>query len=581
MRIGVFVQKERYFFIMYAQRLEQLRKVMTQEKIDGFLVPQTDEFRGEYIPECAQRLQWISGFTGSSGTAVILGQKALALTNAIYTLQIRKEVDETFYEYADVMHTKVYEWIKDNAPKNAVIAYDPWLHTYSEIQKYIDHGLNMVSVDQNLIDKIWTDRPTWPNTDVFLHDDTIVGRTSQEKRMLVATEIKKATLDAFILSDPQSIAWLLNVRATDVPCTPLPLSYATLYDDGTVDWFVDEKRVPKKVLDHLGADIRVKEDTFVSPDVKKVGLDYARASMAFKTILEGAGCEVVNLKDPCIDIRACKTPEEVAGMKTAHIRDGRALTKALDWVCKEAPKMELTEMIVDRKLEECRQETGALQDLSFPAIVGWAENGAVVHYRVSEESSLPIKGQGLLLIDSGGQYLDGTTDVTRTISLGGTPTDEQKKAFTLVLKGHVAVATAVFPEGTTGAQIDLLARKALWDEGLDYGHGTGHGVGCYLSVHEEATYIAPKSNAPFKAGMVISNEPGYYKEGEFGIRIESLVVVFETGKVLADGRKMLGFETITMVPLHEPLINWDMLSNKEIEWVTSYQSCVGESLRAG
>lgn len=560
---------------------------MEQENVNGFLIPQTDEFRGEYIPLCAQRVALMSGFTGSAGTLVILADKALATTDSRYTIQIAQEVDSTLYNIVDQAQVKMSNWIRENTSNDDVIAYDPWLHTSAEITNLEADDIKLLPVQGNLVDRIWNDRPVWPETAVFLHDDKIVGRTSEEKRRLVSDELKKTSLDAFVLACPQSIAWILNVRATDVPCTPLPLSYAVLYKEGTIDWFINKERVPEDVLNHLGDDIRIMAPGTLEKcfgDVAalgKVGLDYARASVAFKTLLEKGTCDVVNQKDPCIDIRSCKTDEEIEGIKAAHIRDGKALTNALDWITKEDKKGgTLTEMLVDWKLHECRRETNMLQDLSFEAIVGWAENGAVVHYRVSEESSLPIKGQGLLLIDSGGQYVDGTTDVTRTIALGGDPTDEQKKAFTLVLKGHIGVATAVFPEGTTGGHIDVLARKALWDEGLDYGHGTGHGVGCYLSVHEEAASISPRSQGVLRAGMVISNEPGYYKEGEFGIRIESLVTVVDTGRTLSDGRKLLGFETITMVPLHEPLIDWDILSDKEIEWVTSYQARVGEALRS-
>ncbi len=569
---------------MRAKRLEKLRALMSRETLDGFVVPQTDAFMGEYIPECAQRLRWISGFNGSAGAAIILKDSAVAMTDSRYTIQIQKEVDSALYDIGSSQDTSIGQWLSDNTNQGDVIAYDPWLHTHAEISAWEKFGICLKAVPENLIDCIWDDRPNAPSQPVFLHDDTIVGRSAHEKKALVADQLKAHELDAFVLSDPQSIAWVLNVRSSDVSCTPLPLSYAIIHQDASVDWFIDEARLLEDVVPYLGQSVRVHAPDALAKElaqlseVERVGLDFKRAPIAFFNALDDGTCEIINSKDPCIDIRAQKTPQEIESMKAAHIRDGRALTKALKWIEDEAPKGTLTEMIVDQKLNACRAETGALEDLSFPAIVGWAENGAIVHYRVSDESSLPIKGQGLLLIDSGGQYVEGTTDVTRTVALNGAPTQAQKHAFTLVLKGHIAVATAVFPERTTGAQIDLLARKALWEEGLDYGHGTGHGVGCYLSVHEEATSISPRCNDPFKVGMIISNEPGYYKAGEFGIRIESLLVVIDTGKTLEDGRPLLGFETITMVPLDEKLIEWSMLSDSEARWVRDYQELVRQTL---
>ncbi len=552
---------------------------MKAQNLHGFLVPQTDEFMGEYIPESAQRLAWISGFTGSAGEAIILENKACAITNPIYTLQIKKEVEETLFEIKNIFDMRTYEWIKEHTQESDVIGFDPWLHTQTEIQEFEKKGVRLQAVERNLIDMVWAERPTPPAEPVFLFSDETAGRTAQEKRELVAKVIKEEGLEAFIVANPQSIAWLLNVRSTDVPCTPLPLSYAVIYADSRVEWFIAPSRVPQEVQDHLGADVQL-----IAPEnlkhsiaqMEKVGVDEKRSPVAFQHMLEG---DAVNLLDPCIALRACKTGSEVQAMKEAHIRDGRALTACLKWIEEEAPKGALTELIVDQKLREYRDATGALQDLSFESIVGWKDNGAIVHYRVTEDTSQPITGQGLLLIDSGGQYLDGTTDVTRTIAIG-TPTEEEKRSFTLVLKGHIAVATATFPEGTSGAQIDAFARRALWDENMDYGHGTGHGVGCYLSVHEEAVYIAPRSTGIFKAGMTISNEPGYYKEGAYGIRIESVVVVIETGQTLEDGRKLLGFETITMVPLDEKLIVWERLSEEESQWVQGYQERVKTVLNA-
>ncbi len=568
---------------MYPQGLKLLRDEMQSQNVQGFLVPQTDAFMGEYIPACAQRLAWVSGFTGSSGEAVILQDKACAITNAIYTLQIKQQVSADLFEIEDVTQTKLSDWIKRHTEKTDVIAFDPWLHTDAHIQELEEKGLILKPVDDNLIDKVWKDRPEPPAEAVFLFSDQTAGRTAQEKRELIAQELKKTALDAFVLSDPQSIAWLLNVRSTDVPCTPLPLSYAVIYMDSTIDWFIQKERVPKDVQNHLGQGVRLIDPVnlkhhFMDIGKKeKVGLDHKRSPIAFKYMLEQGNCKIVDIKDPCINIRACKTDSEIEAMKVAHIRDGKALTKCLKWIEEEAPKGELTELIVDAKLREFREATGVLKGLSFESICGWKENGAIVHYRVTEETSLPIKGQGLLLLDTGGQYLDGTTDVTRTVSIGE-PSAEEKHHFTLVLKGHIAVATAIFPEGTMGTQIDMLARQALWKEGIDYGHGTGHGVGCYLSVHEAAASISPRSTEVFKAGMIISNEPGYYKEGAYGIRIESLVLVVETGQILEDGRKLLGFETITMVPLDEKLIDGTLLTEEELRWVREYQMKVKKAL---
>lgn len=569
---------------MYAQRLDQLRAEMKAHQVQGFLVPQTDAFMGEYIPKSAERLAWISGFTGSAGMAVILVDKAVAFTDNRYAIQIMQEVDGGLYDYADMVQTRVHAWIKENGDDRDIIAYDPWLHTHAQIKNLEDNDVSLKAVETNLIDNVWIDQPRVPSEPVFSFSDETAGRTAGDKRKLVAEELVGAGLDAFVIADPQSIAWLLNVRSTDVPCTPLPLSYAVIYADSSVDWFIAESRVPEDVKNRLGSAVSIiAPDTLVQrfaeiSEKARVGLDHKRSPIAFRNFLNQGSCDIVDLKEPCIDIRACKTAVEIAAMKVAHIRDGRALTKALAWIEEESSKGELTELIVDAKIREYREATNVLQDVSFETICGWKSNGAIVHYRVSEKTSLHIQGQGILLLDSGGQYLDGTTDVTRTIALGGEPTAEQKRNFTLVLKGHIGVATAVFPEGVTGAQIDMLARRALWAEGLDYGHGTGHGVGCYLSVHEEATSISPRSNDAIKAGMVISNEPGYYKEGEYGIRIESLVVVVEMGRTLEDGRQLLGFETITMVPLDEKLIDWHILNDEETRWVRDYQEKVKKTL---
>ncbi len=569
----------------YKNRLDSLRAEMADHNLDAYLIPRADEFMGEYVPACAERLAWLTGFDGSAGIAAVTADKAVVMSDGRYALQLAQQVNSDLFETGDMIETPPGKWLADNTSNGARVGYDPMLFTAAAIDGYEAAGLTMVPVAGNLIDAIWDDRPAAPCGAVELFSDEIAGRTATDKCAEIAASLKDEGLSAFVLTDPQAVAWLLNIRGADVPMIPLALSYAVIYADGKVDWFIDPAKIPAAVGEALPSDIALHNPKELEGMLQGlggiVGLDSASTAIWFKQVLAEGGVMTRDRDDPCVLPRACKTDSEKAAIIETHIRDGVALVRFLKWVAEEGVKGGLTELDIVAKREEFSRRDPAYREASFDTIAGWADNGAVVHYRVTEETNKAIKAPGLLLVDSGGQYcgdgIAGTTDVTRTVAIGQ-PTDEMRENFTRVLKGHIGVASARFPEGTTGPQIDTLARKALWDVSRDYDHGTGHGVGCYLSVHEEAASISKRAGMPFKPGMLISNEPGFYKAGEYGIRIESLVFVVEAGLREGTDKKMLAFETVTMAPIDRSLIVKDMLSAEELAWLNAYHVQVYETL---
>ena len=573
----------------YADRLAALREQLKADRLDGFVVPLTDEHMSEYVGSYAQRLAWLTGFQGSAGSAVVLPAEAAIFVDGRYTLQVRAQVDGEHWSYQSVPETKVSDWLKAHAPEGARIGYDPWLHTRDWVDKARDalaeKGAELVAVRRNPIDAVWADKPEPSRERLIVHPDDYAGKSSAAKRQEMADWLKEQQADAAVLAALDSIAWTFNVRGRDVDHTPVALSFAVVHDDGTADLFVDSEKIGNDVRQHLGNGVRIHERFEFEAWLARLGgkavvVDPERSVAAIFEALDQAGARIVAKRDPAVLPKALKNAVEVAGHKAAQARDGAALVRFLHWLSGEAPKGGVDELGAAAKLHEFRQACGDLRDLSFDTISGAGPNGAIVHYRVTEETNRPIEMDSLYLVDSGGQYPDGTTDVTRTVAIG-MPTAEMRDRFTRVLKGHVAVARALFPDGTRGSQLDSFARQYLWQAGLDYAHGTGHGVGSFLAVHEGPQRISPAGSSqpggdePLRAGMILSNEPGYYKTGEYGIRVENLVLVVER-EVEGAEKKLLGFETLTFAPLDRSLIDTAMLTAEERAWVDSYHARVLE-----
>jgi Xaa-Pro aminopeptidase len=570
----------------YADRLAALRDELARRRLDGFVVPLTDEHMSEYVGAYAQRLAWLTGFEGSAGTAVVLPEQAAIFIDGRYTLQVREQVSADQWSYQSVPETSVSAWLKEHAPKGGRIGYDPWLHTKGWVdaatRALAARGAELVAVETNPIDAVWPDQPLPSDARLVVQPDTLAGQSAAAKRQDIAEWLDAQGAEAVVLSALDSIAWAFNVRGADVSRTPVALAYALVHADATADLFVDPEKVDEAIAQHLGNSVRIQpRDGFAGAldglAGKRVSVDPDRAVAAIFGRLKAAGATVSEGRDPTILPKAIKNPVEIAGTTAAHIRDGAAVTRFLHWVDTVAAQGGQDELTAAAQLEAFRAETGALKDLSFDTISGAGPNGAVVHYRVSEKTVLPIERGSLYLVDSGGQYADGTTDITRTLAIGE-PTAEMKDRFTRVLKGHIALARAIFPQGTRGTQLDTLARQYLWEVGLDYAHGTGHGVGSYLSVHEGPQRIAtpngqPGGDEPLRAGMILSNEPGYYKTGAYGIRIENLVLV-EDRQVEGAEKALLGFHTITLAPIDRRLVDVAMLSPAERAWLDAYHARV-------
>jgi Xaa-Pro aminopeptidase len=571
----------------YEARLQALREQLKADRLDGFVVPLTDEHMSEYVGSYAQRLAWLTGFQGSAGSAVVLPEEAAIFVDGRYTLQVRDQVDGKHWSYQSVPETSAADWLKVHAPDGGRIGYDPWLHTKDWVKKareaLAEKGAELVAVRRNPIDAVWADKPEPSKARLVVQPDDLAGKSSAAKRQEMADWLREQKADAAVLSALDSIAWTFNVRGADVEHTPVALSFALVNDDGTAELFVAPEKLGDDVRQHLGNGVRVHgRDEFEaylgSLKGKTVVADPERAVAAIFEALEKAGARLVEKRDPAVLPKALKNDAEINGHRAAQARDGAALTRFLHWISIEAPKGNVDELKAVEKLHQLRQACGDLRDTSFDTISGAGPNGAIVHYRASEETNRPLEMNSLYLVDSGGQYPDGTTDVTRTVAIGE-PTAEMRDRFTRVLKGHIAVARALFPEGTRGSQLDTLARQYLWRAGLDYAHGTGHGVGAYLAVHEGPQRISPVGSSqaggdePLKAGMFLSNEPGYYKTGEYGIRIENLVLVIPV-QVEGAEKKVLGFETLTFAPIDRRLIETALLAPEERRWVDAYHAQV-------
>jgi len=564
-------------------RLAALRAEMMARSADGFIVPLNDEFHGEAAPACSERLKWLTGFTGSAGVAAVLKDRAAIFVDGRYTLQVVNEVDTSLFEPQHVSDEPMFAWIEENMVKGQTLAIDPWLHTESSVNAFKQLtkrlGISLKETETNFIDDVWTDRPQPPLAMVVPHADIFAGETSRDKRAAVAATLQEDGVEACIHTLPDVNAWLLNIRGADLPCTPFALGFGILHKDATVDLYMDERKLSPELPEHLGNSVRLfNPDQFqaglASLAGKTVQIDPATTSQWIVNKLANAQAKIVRADDPCLLPKATKNAAEVDGTRNAHIRDGAAVTKFLHWLSLNAASGLIDEISAEEQLREFRKTGENFKDLSFPTISAAGPNGALCHYRSTAASNRKLETGTLFLVDSGGQYLDGTTDITRTVAVGE-PKEEMRQRFTLVLKGHIALATARFPKGTTGSQLDTLARAPLWAAGLDYDHGTGHGVGSYLSVHEGPHRISKMPNSiALKPGMIISNEPGYYKADDYGIRIENLVTVYEIDDLKNAELTTYGFETLTFAPLDQNLIVETLLTAEEIRWVNDYHQTV-------
>jgi Xaa-Pro aminopeptidase len=571
-----------------APRLAALRVELKRRGLDGFIVPRADRYQNEYVPPCAERLAWLTGFTGSAGVAIVLADRAAIFVDGRYSVQVREEVDTAAFAIEHLVEHPPPAWIEQNLPAGAKLGYSPWLHTVDGAERLVKAceaaSATLVAVNDNPIDTGWNNRPKAPQGAVVLHDLRYAGEEAGAKLARVRAEMQKLNADVLIVSDPQAVCWLFNIRGSDVPHTPVALSFAVLAKEGRPALYIEPGKLGNEVRHRLEplADLRAPEAferdlAALGKAQRAVRLDPAACPEAIARLVADNGGKVLRGSDPIVPMKAVKNAVEIAGAHAAQERDGVTVTRFLAWFDHAVQSGTLTEIDAVEALESFRRDTGLLKDVSFPTIAGAGPNGAIVHYRVTRKSNRRI-GQGeLFLVDSGGQYEDGTTDITRTLAVG-TPSADMRRNFTLVLKGHIAIARAVFPDGTTGAQLDPLARQFLWRAGLDFDHGTGHGVGSYLSVHEGPARIAKLGAAPLKRGMILSNEPGYYRTGAYGIRIENLVLVTEAASVTGAEKPLNAFETLTLAPIDARLIDPTLLTAEEVAWVDAYHGRVRDTL---
>ena len=573
----------------YPLRLAMLRKELKRRRLAGFVVPHADEHQGEYLAGCAERLAWLTGFTGSAGTAVVLRDRAALFVDGRYTVQARAQVGDTPFEIRHAIEEPASAWIAAHLPAKGRLGFDPWLHTPNQaavLRCTCENASGrLVAVTDNPVDAIWIGRPPPPIAPIVTHDDAFAGASSADKRKRAAQRLVDGRQDAVVLSAPDSIAWLLNIRGGDVPYTPVALAFAVLHADASVEVFVDPRKLTPAVRDHLNEAVTIAAPEDLGPALDRLGaqrrtvrIDPDGVPEWVAARLRSARAAVVGDADPCAAIKAVKTAVELDGIRAAHRRDGVALVRFLAWLEDAAPSGTVTEIAAAERLEAFRRVDPLFRGPSFSTISGFAANGAIVHYRVRPETNRRLEPGSLYLVDSGGQYLDGTTDVTRTVAIGD-PSEEMRLRFTRVLQGHIALATSRFPRGTTGPQLDTLARLALWDAGLDYDHGTGHGVGNYLGVHEGPHRISKLANrVALQPGMIVSNEPGYYKTGAYGIRIENLVVVVSVDQPQDAEKELLGFETLTLAPIDVRLVVAGMLTGRETAWLDAYHARVTATL---
>lgn len=568
------------------ERVKALRALLAKEELQAVIVPRGDEHQGEYVAPSSERLRFISGFTGSAGMAVIARKHAAVFADGRYTVQVKAECDGALFDFPGLARTELPKWIGDKLKQGDVVGFDPWLHTSGEIRRLTDalipHGITLKPLSRNLVDVVWGKaRPAPPLAPIEPHPVKYAGRNAEQKLAQVQKLLKDQKQDAVVLTSPDSICWLFNIRGRDVAHNPVVLAFAIVPQSGKADLFVRPEKVSPQAKTHLDA-----VATISAPDAlkarlaelkaeqKRVRVDTERAAFWIERAL---GKSAVSGGDPIVPLKAIKTTAEIKGARAAHQRDGVAVVRFLSWLDREAAKGGLTEIAAVKELEAQRIASGQLLEISFDTIAGSGPNGAIVHYRVTEATNRKLKSGELFLVDSGAQYIDGTTDITRTVPIGQ-PSAEMRERYTLVLKGHIAIATAKFPKGTRGLDLDTFARRALWQHGLDFDHGTGHGVGSYLSVHEGPQSISRAGGAVIEPGMIISNEPGFYKEGAYGIRLENLVLVTDAAVPRGGDRAVMAFETLTLVPFDRRLIVRELLDPHEVEWLNAYHAHVAETL---
>ncbi|MGD9806049.1 MAG: aminopeptidase P family protein [Hyphomicrobiaceae bacterium] len=570
-------------------RTRSLQARLADLGLDAFVVPRADEHMGEYVPASAERLKWLTGFSGSAGMAVIGRRFATLFVDGRYTLQAGTEVDPKLFDVLQIPETSPGDWLARKLAEGAVVGFDPWLHPTSWVKSFeaqlAKSGVKLKPVARNPVDQLWgRDRPAPPVGAVTVQPVEYAGKSAEDKIAELQKGLKADGRDAVILTLPDSIAWAFNIRGSDVKHNPTPLAFAIVHTAGKPELFLDKRKIGPETKAHLAGLVRLREPTELADRVKalkdahrKVQLDESTAAHWFRRALGEKSTLVSDGHDPCILSKARKNAAEIKGSRTAHERDGVAMARYLAWLDREAPSGRIDEITAVKRLEDMRAETQALKEISFDTISGSGPNGAIVHYRVTEATSRKLAKGELFLVDSGAQYQDGTTDVTRTVAIGK-PTQEMRERFTLVLKGMIAISMLRFPKGTNGAHIDAFARKALWDAGLDFDHGTGHGVGSYLSVHEGPQSISKRGYVTLEPGMIISNEPGYYKTGAYGIRIENLVLVTDPTDIPGGERPMLGFETLTLVPIDRRLVEPKLLTLPELQWLDAYHTRVRDTI---
>ncbi len=568
-------------------RVNGVRERLAKAKLDAFLVPRADEHQGEYVPPCAERLKWLTGFSGSAGLAVVARKHAAVFVDGRYTVQVAAECDAEVFAFPGIARLKLAEWLIAHLPARSVVGFDPWLHTAGEIARLTAalkaKSILLKPVPQNLVDAVWgRARPAAPQGPVVLHRLKLSGRAADTKIADLQKKLSDDGQHAVVLTLPDSIAWLFNIRGSDIAHNPVALAFAIVPASGKPELFIDPAKLSKDVRKALDAVSKISAPSKLKAKLaalkrtgKRVRLDTETAAFALSKAL-GSRC-VAPGADPCIALKAIKNAAEIAGARRAHVRDGAAIVRYLSWLDEAARGGMLDEITAVTKLEDVRAQTQQLKEISFDTISGSGPNGAIVHYRVTEKTNRKLQPGELFLLDSGAQYEDGTTDITRTIAIGA-PTPEMRERFTLVLKGHIAMATAQFPKGTRGVDLDPFARRALWQHGLDYDHGTGHGVGSYLSVHEGPQSISRAGMVALEPGMICSNEPGYYKQGHYGIRLENLVLVSEPEKPDGGDRQVMAFETLTLVPFDRRLIVRELLTREELDWLNAYHSRVRDEI---
>lgn len=570
-----------------ASRVAALRAWMSKAKVDAVLIPRADEHQGEYVPPSAERLKFLTGFTGSAGLAIVTRKTAVLFIDGRYTVQARSETDTAIFEVSLLPRARIAEWLIDRIGKKASVGFDPWLHTITEIRRLATalsaKHIALKPLSKNPVDVIWGKlRPKPPKAPVMVHPDVLAGRSATEKIAMAQTTLKADNQHAAVLTLPDSICWLFNIRGSDIAHNPVALAFAVLPVTGKPEIFIDGEKLDATTRRHLTAVAKLLPPASLPERLKAlrssgktVRIDPDTAAYWFERKL-GSKSAVAG-RDPCILPKAIKTDAEISGARAAHVRDGAAVARFLCWYDTAVRSGTLDEITAVEKLESCRAETGALKDISFATISGSGPNGAIVHYRVTQASNRVLQAGELFLLDSGAQYQDGTTDITRTLAVGP-PSAGMRERFTAVLKGHIAIATAKFPKGTRGIDLDPFARRALWDIGCDFDHGTGHGIGSYLSVHEGPQSISRAGMAVLQPGMLLSNEPGFYKEGAYGIRIEAVVLVTEPATIDGGERPMMGFETLTLAPIDRTLIDADRLITAEREWLNAYHTRVYRTL---